>query len=152
MGCAGSGTASFWKAGQGPGTPAALASPRCCPMVAPLTTAEPPPKRTSSNARASHTRAENPDGCDTPTASPWMSDTSMSCHYQTAAFASTTKPGFPTRATNCVRKSSRPKTETGKMLAEGRGYHGPLSCPCSPECLEWGPLGDSYAAECYRPS
>src|ERR671911_498278 len=109
---AGNGTASFWKDVLEPGTPAALASPRCCPTVARPTTAEPPPKRTGSNAQALHTRAENPDGCDTPTASPWMYDTSMSCHSKTAAFAFTTKPGFPMRATNCARNSSRQKPDS----------------------------------------
>lgn len=45
----------------------ARASPPCCPTVGRPTTAELPPKRTGSNARASRTRAENPEGCDTPT-------------------------------------------------------------------------------------
>src|SRR5215204_6280283 len=99
--------------------PAGLASPRCCPTAGRLTTAEPPLERTSSNAQGSHTTAENPDGCDTPTASLWTFDTSMSCHSQTAPFASTTKPGFPTRATNCAPKSSRPKPDMDKRLTKG---------------------------------
>ena len=57
------------------GTLAVFASPRCCPTAARLTTVEPPPKRTGSNAQVSHTKAENPGSCDTPTPSPWTSDT-----------------------------------------------------------------------------
>ena len=104
------GSASPSKDAVEPGTPAAPASPPCCPTVAPPTTAEPPPKRTGSNARVSHTRAASPDGCATPTSSPWTSVTSMSCLSRKAAFASTTKPGSPTRATNCARNSSYPRT------------------------------------------
>jgi len=33
---------------------------------------------------------------------------------ETAAFASTTKPGFPRRATNCARKSSCPESGCGQ--------------------------------------
>jgi hypothetical protein len=83
------------------------------------TMAEPPLKRTGSNAQASHTTVENPDDCDTRTSILWMSDTSMSCRSQTAAFEFTTKPGFSTRATNCARKSSCLKSGMGKRLAEG---------------------------------
>ena len=112
--------ASPCKGVPGRGMPAAPASPRCCPTVARLTTDAPPQRRTGSNARAWHTRPESLDGCDRPTASRWTSDTSMSCHYQTAAFASTTKQGFPTRATNCARNSSRPNPNMNWRIAEGR--------------------------------
>ena len=39
---------------------------------------------------------------------------------RTAAFASTTKPGFPTRATNFARNSSRPNPNMNWRIAEGR--------------------------------
>src|SRR5215203_4446043 len=116
MACAGNGTASFWKDVSGSGTPAALASPRCCPTGTRLTTDEPQQRRTGSNARALHTRAENSDDCDTPRASQWTYDTSLSCRSQTADFASITKPGFPTRATNCARNSSCLTPETDKIV------------------------------------
>ena len=65
-------------------------------------------------------QAGEPGRMRRPTSSPWRSDTSMSCHYRTAAFVSTTKQGFPTRATNCVRNSSRPNPDMDWRIAEGR--------------------------------
>src|SRR5215211_3365920 len=139
--------------------PAALASPPCCPTAARLTMGEPPLKRTSSSVRASHTRVEHPDDCDTPTASPWTYDTSMSCHSQTAPFASTTKPGFPTRATNCAPKSSRPKPDMDKRLTEGwilglrddaqaSRHHLQVVAQEGPQLLHPGPSSYLYSPAC----